>query len=50
MDGISWVVGTSPFEHLSALGWLIALVIGPPAVVLLWRQSTRSMSALMAGF
>lgn len=36
--GISWVVGTSLFEHLTALGWLITLVIGPPAVVLLWSQ------------
>jgi hypothetical protein len=36
--GISWLVGTSPFTHLTALGWLITLVIGPPAVVLLWRQ------------
>ena len=36
--GISWLVGTSSFTHLTALGWLITLVIGPPAVVLLWRQ------------
>ena len=36
--GIAWLVGTSPFTHLTALGWLITLVIGPPAVVLLWRQ------------
>jgi hypothetical protein len=36
--GISWLIGTSLFTHLTALGWLITLVIGPPAVVLLWRQ------------
>jgi hypothetical protein len=36
--GIPWLVGTSLFTHLTALGWLITLVIGPPAVVLLWKQ------------
>jgi hypothetical protein len=36
--GISWLVGTSLFSHMTALGWLITLVIGPPAAVLLWRQ------------
>jgi hypothetical protein len=36
MGGTSWLLGTSLFQHLAALGWLITLTVGPPAVLLLW--------------
>lgn len=30
---------SGPFGLLTALGWFITLVVGPPAAALLWRQS-----------
>jgi uncharacterized membrane protein YeaQ/YmgE (transglycosylase-associated protein family) len=29
---------SGPFGLLTALGWSITLVVGPPAVILLWRR------------
>jgi hypothetical protein len=48
MGGIAWVLGTSPFAYLTALGWLITLAVGPPAVILLWRQREAGRRACIA--
>jgi hypothetical protein len=43
--GILPLVRTGPFGLLTAIGWLITLVVGPPAVVLLWRRNDAGRRA-----
>jgi hypothetical protein len=43
--GMLPLVSTGPFGLLTALGWLITLVVGPPAVVLLWKQNNAGRIA-----
>jgi hypothetical protein len=43
--GMLPLVSTGPFGLLTALGWLITLVVGPPAVVLLWRKNDAGRRA-----
>ena len=47
LRGAVWpLFHSGPFGLLTALGWLITLVVGPPAVILLWRrdESGRKVS------
>jgi hypothetical protein len=45
---MSPLISTGAFGLLTALGWLITLVVGPPAVVLLWRQRDAGRRASIA--
>ena len=36
--GMLYLAHSGPFGILTLGGWVITLVIGPPAVVLLWKQ------------
>jgi hypothetical protein len=35
--GILPLLQTGPFGFLTVLGWVITIVVGPPAILLLWR-------------
>jgi hypothetical protein len=43
--GMVPLLSTGSFGLLTALGWLITLIVGPPAVVLLWRQNDAGRRA-----